>query len=176
MRLPASTIIASAVILGRTSRILPSSISTSACAKSPTWRSSVSTTPPLSRARRAPCTRASSASELALPLPWASVWPDTCSCDAAPPAAMPAPALRNWRREVPPAADASSHMNAPGAAGAVGLHHWHIVLLQRLDAHDPALVVDVPDRHGIGGVVDPGFAVNAVGLGQHIFRPLLGLR
>src|SRR5260221_18919 len=46
---------------GRIWRILPSSISTSAEAKSPIWRSRLSTMPPLRRMRRLRCRRASSA-------------------------------------------------------------------------------------------------------------------
>src|SRR5260221_159121 len=62
-RFEASTTKASdAAMSGWISRILPSSISTSALAKSPSWRSMVSTTPPLSRIRREPCRRLYSAS------------------------------------------------------------------------------------------------------------------
>src|SRR5262249_52346933 len=50
------------------------------------------------------------------------------------------------------------------------------VLLQRLNAHDPTLVVHVPHGYRIGGIVDPGFPVDAVGLGQHVFGPLPGFR
>src|SRR5215470_10693008 len=89
MRLPASTTTASAAMLGRMSRILPSSISTSACAKSPSWRSSVSTMPPLSRMRRAPCRRARSASA------WAAA--EWGVAEAA--ATSAAPAFRMRRRE-----------------------------------------------------------------------------
>src|SRR5215813_11714891 len=142
-----------AAMLGRISRILPFSISTSPCAKSPTCGSTVSTTPPLSKIRRAPCTRASSASESGAP-PCACASAERNVGPATPPSARPALDVRNCRRDVSPC----------------------MALLQRLDAYDPALVVDVPDRHRIGGVVDPGLAVDAVGLGQHVFRPLLELR
>src|SRR5258708_32983618 len=50
------------------------------------------------------------------------------------------------------------------------------ILVQRLNAYDPTLVVHVPDRHGIGGIINPCFAVDTVGFGQHVFRPLLGFR
>src|SRR5262249_32156297 len=49
-------------------------------------------------------------------------------------------------------------------------------LFQRLDAYDPAVMIDVPDRHRVGGIVDPAFAVEAVGLRQHVFDPVFGLR
>src|SRR5438045_1938127 len=48
------------------------------------------------------------------------------------------------------------------------------ILVQRLNAYDPTLVVHVPDRHGIGGIINPSFAVDTVGFWQHVFRPLLG--
>src|SRR5262249_16368026 len=47
--------------------------------------------------------------------------------------------------------------------------------LQWLDANDPAVVIDVPDSHWIGGIVDPTFAVEPVRLRQHIFGETLGL-
>src|SRR6266404_3040755 len=49
-------------------------------------------------------------------------------------------------------------------------------LIHRLDAHQPALVVPIPDRHRIGRIVDPGFAVDAVGLRQHVFGEAHRLR
>src|SRR3954470_12878592 len=48
------------------------------------------------------------------------------------------------------------------------------ISVQRLNAYDPTLVVHVPDRHGIGGIINPCFAVDTIGLGKHVFRPLLG--
>jgi hypothetical protein len=55
--------------------------------------------------------------------------PDSNICAAAPPAAMPLPDLRNWRRDVPPVGDVamSSQTNEPGVAGVVELHRLHIV-------------------------------------------------
>src|SRR5690348_13123816 len=50
------------------------------------------------------------------------------------------------------------------------------LLIPRLDPRDPAFVVDVPDGDRIGGIVDPTFAVDAVGLRQDVFGELLGLR
>src|SRR5262245_36954720 len=47
--------------------------------------------------------------------------------------------------------------------------------VQRLDVYQPAIVVDVPDRHWIGGIVDPGLAVHAERLGQRIGGERLGL-
>src|SRR5215467_6396482 len=96
MRLPASTTAAASAataMSGRTSRILPSSISTSARAKSPTARSSVSTTPPLSRIRRCDSRRPRSGSSA-----WARASPRSAGA-AAPSAASPAPDLRTRRRE-----------------------------------------------------------------------------
>src|SRR5262249_182146 len=90
MWLPASTRTASAVMSGRISRIFPSSISTSACAKSPICRSSVSTTPPLRRMRRALCSRTRSASVCA---------DAELGCAAEAPAMSAAPAFRTRRRE-----------------------------------------------------------------------------
>src|SRR5262245_37956093 len=81
-----------AAMPGRTSRILPFSISTSALAKWPACRSIVSTTPPLSRMRGCDCKRASSGSA-----PWLTC-ADTVTGRAAP-AANPAPAFRNARRD-----------------------------------------------------------------------------
>src|SRR3984893_18147158 len=49
-------------------------------------------------------------------------------------------------------------------------------LFHRLDAHPPAPPIDLPDRHRGGRVVDPGLAVDAVGLGQHVFGEAHGLR
>src|SRR5262249_52142343 len=200
----------SAAMFGRTSRILPSSISTSACAKSPTRGSSVSTTPPLSRIRRSPCTRASSGSASAFPVtaPSASAFPVGNIGAAAVAAATAIPDFSNCRREGPPAG-VSSPVHAPAVAGGVGCDSLHMgismlkdgaqsrfyravgwakslalpvrvgnraqaifahaesaeharlptlqlrgrfanseseVLLQRLNAHDPTLVVHVP--HG----------------------------
>src|SRR5215813_3707231 len=96
MRLPASTTAAASAataMSGRTSRILPSSISTSARAKSPTARSSVSTTPPLSRIRRCDSRRPRSGSSA-----WARASPISAGA-AAPSTASPAPDLRTRRRE-----------------------------------------------------------------------------
>src|ERR1043165_9144412 len=47
--------------------------------------------------------------------------------------------------------------------------------LQRLDAHENPVVVHVPDRHRIGGVVDPGAPVVRDRLGQDVFGPAVGL-
>src|SRR5215471_10284275 len=51
-----------------------------------------------------------------------------------------------------------------------------VPLFQRLDAGDPAIMIDVPNRYRIGGVVDPGFAVEAIRFRQNVFGPLLRLR
>src|SRR2546430_4801970 len=49
-------------------------------------------------------------------------------------------------------------------------------LIKRLDVREPSLVIDVPGGDRIGRIVDPGFAVHGVGLGQYIGDELLGLR
>ena len=49
------------------------------------------------------------------------------------------------------------------------------ILIQRLDANDPAVVIHVPNGHGIGGIVYPGFAVVPVRFRKDIFRELLAL-
>src|SRR5215467_577204 len=95
IRLVASTTAAASPVtamLGRTWLILPSSISTSAWAKSPTARSSESTMPPLMRTRRAASSRVSSASPCACAVPLKAG-------RLAPSAARPALACRKWRRE-----------------------------------------------------------------------------
>src|SRR5437870_3655424 len=48
--------------------------------------------------------------------------------------------------------------------------------VERLNSCDPAVVVGVPDSHRRGGIVDPAFAIEAIGLRQHIFDPLTGFR
>src|SRR4030081_1800900 len=50
-------------------------------------------------------------------------------------------------------------------------------LLQRLHADDIAVMVDIPNRDRIGGIVDPRPAIMRVGLRQHVFGPpvLLGI-
>src|SRR5262249_9952888 len=87
MRFAASTTAAlspETAMLGRTSRIFPFSTSTSAWAKSPTCRSRLSTTPPLSRIRFWACRRANSGSPL-----WAATGAGSIGAAAtsAPPAA-----------------------------------------------------------------------------------------
>jgi hypothetical protein len=100
-------------IFGRTSRILPSSISTSACAKSPMPRSSVKTTPPLSRMRRCCSTRLSSTSDAPC-----AIAASGNACAAVTPAARTALALRKRRREL--IGDALlSQPFVSGVAGAV---------------------------------------------------------
>jgi len=49
-------------------------------------------------------------------------------------------------------------------------------LFQWLNAHHPAVMVGVPDRHRIGRVVDPGLPVVTIRLRQHVLRPMLGFR
>src|SRR5499433_3341370 len=76
-----------ALILGRTAEILPPSTSTSACSKSPTARSRVSTHPPLIRiARPGP---------VAPPGCWALAVPTTVEAATA----VAAVVQRNWRRD-----------------------------------------------------------------------------
>src|SRR5712691_10796064 len=49
-------------------------------------------------------------------------------------------------------------------------------LFKRLEADQVAVVVHVPDRDGIRGVVDPGAAVVGIRLGHHVAGPLVSLR
>src|SRR5437867_3192845 len=135
MRLPASMTTASAAMSGRTSRILPSSISTSACAKSPSWRSSVSTMPPLKRTRRAPWRRARSG----------SVWADADrGCVAEVPAMSAAPAFRTRRRE--------GLLLEPCMVSSLAIcryHHPGGPKQQGADVHWPASGVDWRDQGDI---------------------------
>src|SRR5262245_35630479 len=78
-----------ALILGRTAEILPPSTSTSACSKSPTARSRVSTQPPLIRIGR-PAAGAP---------PCAPAGPATVATIAEAAAAPAAVVQRNWRRD-----------------------------------------------------------------------------
>src|SRR5215813_9224725 len=94
MRFAASTTAAlspETAMLGRTSRIFPFSTSTSAWAKSPTCRSRLSTTPPLSRIRFWACRRANSGSPL---------WAATGAGSIGAAAASAPPAARKPRRVV----------------------------------------------------------------------------
>src|SRR5919198_344379 len=85
------TPLSSALILGRTAEILPPSISTSACSKSPTARSRVSTQPPLIRIGR-PAAGAP-------PGCCAPAGPATVATIAEAAAAPAAVVQRNWRRD-----------------------------------------------------------------------------
>src|SRR2546426_3510627 len=49
-------------------------------------------------------------------------------------------------------------------------------LLQWLEAHHVAIVIDVPDSHRRGGIVNPRSPVVRVRLGQHVIDPALGAR
>src|SRR5262249_48096312 len=85
MRAASITSALGALILGRTAEILPPSTSTSACSKSPTARSRVSTQPPLIRIARP--------GAVAPPGCWALAVPTTVA------AAVAAVVQRNWRRD-----------------------------------------------------------------------------
>src|SRR5262245_45529277 len=87
MRAASMTSALGALILGRTAEILPPSISTSACSKSPTARSRVSTQPPLIRIARP--------GAVAPPGCWALAVPTTVEAATA----VAAVVQRNWRRE-----------------------------------------------------------------------------
>src|SRR5262245_54037462 len=80
-----------ALILGRTAEILPPSTSTSACSKSPTARSRVSTQPPLIRIARP--------GAVAPPGCCAPAGPATVATIAEAAAAPAAVVQRNWRRD-----------------------------------------------------------------------------
>ena len=132
MRLVASITAASSLemaMFGRTSRILPFSIRTSACAKSPIPRSRVRTTPPLRTMRRWPCTRASSPSASAAPAPCARALPARNGATAAP-AANPALAVSSARRDGAGVDDAAgAQQQVSGVVGFGGSSRITVFLL-----------------------------------------------
>src|SRR5215510_11272397 len=91
MREASMTSALGALIFGRTAEILPPSISTSACSKSPTARSRLSTQPPLIRIGRPAATAPPGCCALAGPATVATI----AEAAAAPAAVV----QRNWRRD-----------------------------------------------------------------------------
>ena len=105
MRAASMTSALGALMFGRTAEILPPSTSTSACSKSPTARSSVSTHPPLIRMARPGVVTAPGCCARAVPtIALATV-------EAA--AALAAVVQRNWRRDT--AGDGAHELQAQKA-------------------------------------------------------------